>query len=134
MTEEFKRKVNELSLMEAQAQYMEKQLESINANINEIEIAKSAIEELRKTKEEVLVPIGAGVSIRMKTVDTEKILVRVGAGVVVEKDVEDWMKEIDKKKEELIKIAEKIQLELERFAEIFREKQAEVRALAEKQR
>lgn len=127
-------KISELRNMQANAQYLERQLESINSTINEIDLANGAIEALKTSKEEVLVPVGAGISVRMKVSDNNKALVQVGGGVVVEKDIDTLISETNKRRDEFLKMAEKMQSELERFAEVLGEKEEEVRTLAEKQR
>lgn len=134
MNKDVTQKVNELRTMQAQVQYLERQLDSINATINELDLARVAIEEIKKSKEDVLVPVGAGISVRMRVTDASKALVQVGGGVVVEKDIEKIVEDTTKRREEFLKLAEKTQAELERVAEVLGAKEEEVRELAGKQR
>lgn len=130
MNEKVAKKVNELRTMEVRAQYIERQLETINANINEFEIAKAALSEINNSNE-LLVPIGAGISLKMKIVEKEKALVRLGAGVVVEKNIDELAKEIETKKEEFVKLSERAQNELEKIINNINTLQSEVGEMEE---
>lgn len=130
MNEEVAKKVNELRTMEVRAQYIERQLETINANINEFEIAKAALSEINNSNE-LLVPIGAGISLKMKIAEKEKALVRLGAGVVVEKNIDELTKEIETKKEEFVKLSERAQNELEKIINNINTLQSEVGEMEE---
>ena len=131
MNEEIARKVNEMRAMEARAQYVERQLETINANISEFDIAKAAISEIDKIDGELLVPIGAGISLRMKIIDKENALVRLGAGVVVEKKMPELAKEMEKKRAEFVKLSETAQSELDKIVDKLNALQTEVGEMQE---
>ena len=82
--------------------------------------AKLALEQLKKTDDNVdlLFPVGGGAFIDATAKKTSKILFDVGDGVVIEKSSNEVIKKIDKRMEDLRKTEEKIssmaqQLQLE---------------------
>lgn len=99
LIEQYKEQINQL---EQQSSY-------IQAAMMDYTKAKITLENIngKDKNEEILVPIGGNTFIHAKTLDTSKVLYNIGAGVVTEKNVEDAIKKIDEKIEELQRSQEK---------------------------
>ena len=80
---------------------VKQRIDLLNASLNDIASAKGALEELEAVKEgeELLVPIGAGVYVRVRVVDKSSVLVTVGASILVEKGLEEARKYLDEREQ-----------------------------------
>jgi len=92
-----------------QINQLEQQSSYIQAAIMDYSKAKITLENIngKDKNNEILVPIGGNTFIHAKTTDTSTVLYNIGAGVVTEKKVEDAIKKIDEKIEELQRSQEK---------------------------
>ncbi|MCD6357630.1 MAG: prefoldin subunit alpha [Thermoprotei archaeon] len=80
-----------------------RRIELLNATLNEVASAKSALEELEIVEEgeELLVPIGAGVYVRTRISGKSEVLVTIGANILVEKSIEEARKYLDEREQKL---------------------------------
>ncbi|RLE96867.1 MAG: prefoldin subunit alpha [Thermoprotei archaeon] len=80
-----------------------RRIELLNATLNEVVSAKSALEELEIVEEgeELLVPIGAGVYVRTRISGKNEVLVTIGANILVEKSIEEARKYLDEREQKL---------------------------------
>lgn len=94
---------------------MQSRLDIVRAATNEISLAHSTLEGLKKLQEgdAVLVPVGAGSYIRMTIADSKKLVMGVGAGTALEKDVESSVQELNSRLQELDKAKTSIQQQLD---------------------
>ncbi|RLF05648.1 MAG: prefoldin subunit alpha [Thermoprotei archaeon] len=85
------------------AEEVRRRIELLNATLNEVASAKSALEELEVVEEgeELLVPIGAGVYVRAKVSGKSEVLVTIGANILVEKSIEEARKYLDEREQKL---------------------------------
>jgi len=122
-------------------QIMQKHLEELGQSAllldrkyAEIEAAREAFEDITKLKEknEVLVPIGNGIFSHGKITETQKFLVEVGAGILMEKDPESARKFLEEKKNEIEKLAEELQAEINETSERMNSLAAEIEKAASK--
>jgi prefoldin alpha subunit len=93
LIEQYREQINQL---EQQSSYIQAALMDYNK-------AKITLENIngKDKNDEILVPIGGNTFIHAKTTDTSKVLYNIGAGYVTEKKVEEAIKKIDEKIEEL---------------------------------
>jgi len=98
--EQYKEQINQL---EMQSSYLQ-------AAVNDYNKAKMTLEQLEKSdnNSDVLVPIGGSSYINATAKDTKKVLFDIGSGIVTEKKVEDAIKKIDIRLEELQKTQDKL--------------------------
>ena len=89
-------KEDDLNKLAAEAQGYQQQIGSIGSQLNGLQASvdeiSNTIETLKNisaAKDEVLIPIGAGVYMRSRNADVERVLVNVGANVINEKGIAD---------------------------------------------
>jgi len=95
----------ELQMLEKQIIQAQKQIQSLENQIIEINIIKQGLGDL-ETKEkdtEILTPISNGIFVKATLKDNNTLLVNVGANIVVEKNIEDTKKLLDHQLEEIKK-------------------------------
>jgi len=118
----------ELRMLEQTAEALQSRLSMINAVATDLTYANMALENLDKEKEnaELLVPIGGTSYIRAKLDDPDRIIVGLGAGVsaektrqeakeIIKKRLEDLGKNQQATQQQFVQIAERINLDRERF-------------------
>jgi len=115
-------------MLEQTAEALQSRLSMINAVATDLTYANMALENLDKEKEnaELLVPIGGTSYIRAKLDDPDRIIVGLGAGVsaektrqeakeIIKKRLEDLGKNQQATQQQFVQIAERINLDRERF-------------------
>jgi len=118
----------ELRMLEQTAEALQSRLSIINAVATDLTYANMALENLDKEKEnaELLVPIGGTSYIRAKLDNPDRIIVGLGAGVsaektrqeakeIIKKRLEDLGKNQQATQQQFVQIAERINLDRERF-------------------
>jgi len=126
--EELRKLSVELRMLEQTAETLQSRLSMINAVATDLTYANMALENLDKEKEnvELLVPIGGTSYIRAKLDNPDNIIVGIGAGVSAEKTRQEAKEIIKKRLEDLgknqqavqqqfVQVAERINLDRERF-------------------
>ncbi|MFH1500681.1 MAG: prefoldin subunit alpha [archaeon] len=115
----------QLSLLEQQSQEIEKQINLVEQQINELQIFSLNLDKF-KGEGEMLAPLGRGVFVKSEVKD-KKLFVNIGSGVIVKKTPEEakeivldqvnklgnlrveLFNEIEKVNSELLKLIEKAQ-------------------------
>lgn len=118
----------ELRMLEQTAEALQSRLSMINAVATDLTYANMALENLDKEKEnaELLVPIGGTSYIKAKLDNPDRIIVGLGAGVsaektrqeakeIIKKRLEDLGKNQQATQQQFVQIAERINLDRERF-------------------
>ena len=96
------RLVNEVRLLEGYYQEVTVREQSASNALTETRSAIEAIDGLSENpKSEVLLPIGAGILLPLKDVETRKYIVSVGAGIAIEKDVVAVRNFLDERQKEV---------------------------------
>jgi len=126
--EELRKLSVELRMLEQTAETLQSRLSMINAVATDLTYANMALENLDKEKEnaELLVPIGGTSYIRAKLDNPDRIIVGLGAGVsaektrqeakeIIKKRLEDLGKNQQATQQQFVQIAERINLDRERF-------------------
>jgi len=97
---EIQEKVIIYQLLNKQLEELRRDAVIIQERLLELDGTRQAIEELKKPREDVLIPIGSGFYLYGK-ITGKKILSNVGADVMVDRSVEDAIEMIEEKKKEL---------------------------------
>jgi prefoldin alpha subunit len=136
-----------LSGVEEQLQRMVLELRILEAYYNELTAretliaravldSKATIEALKSIPEgsdsEILVPLGAGVLMRVYSPTVNKLLLNIGAGVVIEKSKEDTLKYLDERVSQLEAALSNISAQKAELANKINAYRAQVNSLAAK--
>ncbi len=94
--DEMRQVLAEIRLLEGSARILQSRLDIISAALSETSTAIQTLEGARGKAEgtEVLLPIGSGSFVSAKFSNPGTILIGVGAGVIVEKSVDDSIKDL----------------------------------------
>ena len=84
--------------------------------LNEITMALSSMDAVKKDKDKIMVPLGAGVFLQAKTEDNENVVFALAGAVMKTKKLEEAKQEIEKRKESLEKMLENTKREHQRTA------------------
>jgi prefoldin alpha subunit len=103
--EEMRALLAEIRLMEGSARILQSRLDLVSAALSETLTAVQTLEGTKGKPEnsEILIPIGSGSFVRAKLADAMNLLIGIGAGVVIEKTVEDSIKDLRLRSSELEK-------------------------------
>jgi prefoldin alpha subunit len=88
-------------ILEARLNGLLEQKKLLVSKLNEVQTTISSIKEAQKTKGQMLIPLGAEAYIAGEIKECEKLLVGIGANVAIEKTIDEGLKIMEKRKEEL---------------------------------
>ena len=111
--------------MQKLSEETESQLSFVNEQIEELKVFKKNLEDLSKNEsEEILAPLGRGVFVKSKIVDT-RLFVEAGAGVVVRKTPQESSKiieeQIQKFSQARVHLLEQLEIYRQKFGELLHE-------------
>ncbi|GAB6055716.1 prefoldin subunit alpha [Methanobacterium alkalithermotolerans] len=110
---------NELNMYQSQAEFLQQQIESVKASLNELEILENTLKSIKDGEElEALVPVGAGSFVSAELKNTDEIVMSVGAGVAIKKKFEDASQTITTQKEDLSKAMNQMVENLQKISEV----------------
>ncbi len=94
--EEVRELLAEIRLLEGSARILQSRIDVISAALSETSTAIQTLEGTRGKPEgtEALLPIGSGSFVKSKMVNPDTIMIGVGAGIIVEKSIEDSIKDL----------------------------------------
>ena len=94
--EEVRQLLSDIRLLEGSARILQSRLDIVTAALSETATAIQTLEGARGQPEgtDVLIPIGSGSFVKSKVSDPGNIMIGVGAGVIVEKTLEDSIKDL----------------------------------------
>ncbi len=129
--EEMRALLAEIRLMEGSARILQSRLDLVSAALSETLTAVQTLEGTKGNAEnsEILIPIGSGSFVRAKLADPGKLLIGIGAGVVVEKTLEDSVKDLRLRSSELEKARSSVTQQLGQIldqTEIYRSRLGEL--------
>lgn len=110
---ELQEKVMVYRIVESRIDALMRQRDLFLNKILELQNTIASVDEIAKSKEEILFPIGSEAYSFGKVVDKDKIIVEIGAGVALEKNFEE-AKEIIRKRKMILK------QQLEQFKKMFK--------------
>ncbi len=101
--EEMRQVLVEIRLLEGSARVLQSRLDIISAAQSETSTAIQTLEGARGRPEgtDALIPIGSGSFVKSKIWDPGNIMIGVGAGVIVEKSLDDSIKDLRLRSSEL---------------------------------
>jgi len=108
--EEIRKAIALLQQYQNRAEACRQQLALIELSMRECESALNTLDELGKVKanQPALVPIGAGAYVHATIAQVDKILMNLGAGVSAEKDSNAAKETLIKRRDEFIKMHERL--------------------------
>jgi prefoldin alpha subunit len=117
--EELQKLSIEMRLLEQTAEALQSRMTMVNTAANDLLYAQATLEGLEKEaeKSEILVPIGGTSYIRAKLDNLDEVIVGMGAGVSVEKTREEAKEIIKRRLEDLDKTRKSIQQQYTQVAE-----------------
>ncbi len=113
------------------AEALQQQISMVGLSVQDCQRAIATIEGLENEKEgaHTMVPIGSGSFVYAKLDMLNKVVVNVGAGISIEKSVPEAKETLQKRKNELDKILEKMNATLGQLAQGMQSIEAQVAAL-----
>ncbi len=84
--------------------------------LNEITMALLSMDAIKKEKDKIMVPLGAGIFLQAQTEDNENVVFALAGEVMKTKKLEEAKQEIEKRKESLEKLLENTKREHHRTA------------------
>jgi len=126
---ELQQKVSTLEAMRNQVEALQQQKELLNEKIKRHDEAKKTMENYKKEDEgaEVLVPVGADSYIYTEVSNNEQVLIGLGAELSAEREIEDALKIIDRKKDKIGDEKQELQEDIDELNESADELENEVR-------
>jgi prefoldin alpha subunit len=101
--EELRKAVTELRSFETFMEELRSRYQIIIASINDLQVSKSTLEDISKAGEgvELFIDIGGGVYGKALLKDTNRFLVNAGSGILIERSLEETIKLIEKRLNDL---------------------------------
>lgn len=96
-------------ILEARLDSLVKQRDTLAHKLVEIQTTISSIDEIEKSSEDILFPIGSEAYTFGKVVDKKKMIVEIGANVALEKTIEESRGILKKRMEEIEKLIADLQ-------------------------
>lgn len=110
--EELAKLAYELQAYREEGQILQQQIANLQATLAEIDSSAETLKNLKSVKEEVLLPIGAGVYLKAKIIDNDKILLSIGADVIAEKNVNEAVEFLASKSKKINELRNQLQKNL----------------------
>jgi prefoldin alpha subunit len=105
LKQEFQQISNEIQRYDEYGKQLQVQVETLQNYLVDLNRSKTTLASLKeeKTPEETLIQLGSGVMMRVKPLEIDNVLYSVGAGVVVKKPIDDAIKSVEERIEEVEK-------------------------------
>jgi len=113
---ELQEKVMIYRIIESRLEALAKQRDLFLNKIVELQSTVISIDEIAKSKEEILFPIGSEAYSFGKSVDKDKIIVEIGAGIALEKNFEEAKEIIRKRKSDIELAVKEMNHEIENYS------------------
>ncbi|MEM4679681.1 MAG: prefoldin subunit alpha [Thermofilaceae archaeon] len=124
--------VAEYTLVSQLAEEMRKRIELLNASINEVAAARRALEETQNLNEgdELLVPLGAGVFVRVKLANKSSVVVTIGANIMIEKNVDEALKIVGSREQQIRDALQRSMAEYQALLNRLQELEQQIRSMS----
>lgn len=118
------------------AESIQQQINMVTLSTQDCQRAIDTLEDLEKENSEIstMVPIGSGSYVYAKLDNLDKIIVNIGAGISIEKPVTEAKEFLQKRKNELDNILEKMHSTLAQIAQTMQTIEAQINALQQQQK
>lgn len=116
---EMQGKATEFRMLQERGAAMQAQINALKGLLDEAGSASKALAAISSpdANESVLFPLGAGVMAKAKLLSQAKVLTEEGAGVVLERSVEDCLKQLEERKAKLSQALVSYDAELNKLLE-----------------
>jgi prefoldin alpha subunit len=113
--EEIQEDYMKLQMLGQQLTQTQKQIQSIEEHIVEMNRVKEALDDIKAAKPgvEILVPLSSGIFVKAKLVDNNEVTVNVGSGVASTKSIEDTKALIDEQLDDLTSVSQNLMQEFQ---------------------
>lgn len=132
--EELRKAITELRSFEGVMDELRSRYQIILASINDLQVSKSALEDISKAGEEVelFIDMGGGVYGKAVLKDINKFLVNAGSGILIERNREETFKLVEKRLNELKGARESLESQISTLQGRIEESRNKVQLLYEK--
>lgn len=132
--EELRKAITELRSFESIMDELRSRYQIVIASINDLQVSRSALEEVSKAGEgvELFLDMGGGVYGKAVLKDTNRFLVNTGSGILIERSLEDTLKLVEKRLNELNNARGSIESQLNSLRAKIEESRSRVQLLYEK--
>jgi len=129
---ELQEKILTYRILQARLESVIKQRDLILNKIFELENTLAGLEEVEKTEEETLFPLGSDAYVFCKPTNKEKLIVEIGANIALEKTFEEGKGTLNKRKAELEKALTETQSEISQLSSAIQDLTPEIQDMIEK--
>jgi prefoldin alpha subunit len=127
---ELQEKIMVYRIVESRIDALMRQRDLFLNKIVELQNSLASIDEIAKSKEEILFPIGSEAYSFGKVADKNKIIVEIGAGVALEKNFEEAKEIIQKRKNDIQTAVKEIQEDVQKLSQSLSSLEFEIQSLA----
>ncbi|MBN1683416.1 prefoldin subunit alpha [Candidatus Bathyarchaeota archaeon] len=112
--EQLNRILYEYQLMESSVQILQQRYQILSSASTDLQISQQTLQDMKNLPHDnpILIPIGGGTFVRGKTGDLNLVVVGIGADISVEMKVEDALKEIANRLDEVLKTKTSVEEQL----------------------
>jgi prefoldin alpha subunit len=128
---ELQEKILTYRILEARLNSLIKQRDLIASKLVEIQNTLESIDEIEKSKEEVLFHIGSEAYAFGKITEKKKMIVEIGANVALEKTMEEGREILNKRKAEMENTLNSVQRDITEISFIMEQLGPEIQEMAE---
>jgi prefoldin alpha subunit len=128
---ELRRRYIESQVIERQMSDIQKQLESLDEQINELRYILLSFDEFKDVKkgDEAFVPFHNGVFIKVKIIDPSEFAINVGSGAIIKKSFDDTKIMFENQMNEILEVRGKLEKSYLRISELAKKTESEVKEL-----
>ncbi|MBT3297433.1 prefoldin subunit alpha [archaeon] len=115
VSEDKQAEIMEIQQMQQQIEVLSNQVEELKQHLVEIDISKSALLEIQKTKidTEILAQVSNGIFVKAKLMNNENVIINVGMNTTVEKPIPGAIKLLEEQEGKITQSVEEIEKLLE---------------------
>lgn len=134
--EELRKAITELRSFESLMEELRSRYQLILASLNDLQVSKSTLEDISKAGEgvELFIDIGGGVYGKAVLKDTNRFLVNAGSGILIERNLEETLKLVEKRINDLNNARGSLESQMSTLQVKIEESRGKVQALYEKLR
>ncbi|MGQ9479139.1 MAG: prefoldin subunit alpha [Thermoproteota archaeon] len=132
--EELRKAITELRSFESIMEELRSRYQIILASINDLQVSKSALEDISKAGEgvELFIDIGGGVYGKAVLKDINSFLVNAGSGILIERNLEETLRLIEKRINDLNNVKGSVESQMVSLQSKIEESRGRVQTLYEK--